>query len=264
MNFRLVSFACALCLLPLAACAPASTIVVQSGDVSQSEALVVSGEADVERVPDRARVTLGVEAKADTAEAAIADATTRAASLRAALLKLGLPEAHLRTSNYSVYQEREELAPPPPPVLAPVGGKGPQPVPPPQTPRFVERTRVTLNVEVLIDQLSLVGKVLGEAANAGSNTASGLSFELRDSKPAEADARAAAIADARSRAEQLAKLSGVKLGRVLQVVDGGASVGGPAPYGMPMMAKASAGPVPVDGGTLKLHGTVRVVFAIAR
>lgn len=62
-----------------------------------------------------------------------------------------------------------------------------------------------------------VGAILDEAVAAGANTVSGVSFIVSDPAGLRDLARAAAMTDAQSRAEQLANLAGVELGPVMQV-----------------------------------------------
>ena len=71
------------------------------------------------------------------------------------------------------------------------------------------------------------------------------SFKIPDITTLEDDAYKLAVADARAKAEKLAQLSGVKLGRVLSVQDQGAppaSAGGSSLYSMIMMAEMGGGP----------------------
>ncbi|HET8971336.1 MAG TPA: SIMPL domain-containing protein, partial [Candidatus Nanopelagicales bacterium] len=86
-----------------------------------------------------------------------------------------------------------------------------------------------------------------------------LTFGISEPAQAQAQARAAAFADARRRAEQYADLAGRTLGAVVQVVEGGAEVI-PVPRARVMAASAS---MPVEGGEQSVSASVRVHWAWA-
>ena len=71
--------------------------------------------------------------------------------------------------------------------------------------------------------LSRVGSLLVAAIDAGGDGAriDGISFSHRDAAALEREARDAAFADARAKAEQYAGLAGQALGEVRHVVEGG-------------------------------------------
>jgi uncharacterized protein YggE len=80
-----------------------------------------------------------------------------------------------------------------------------------------------------------IGLVVVGSLKAGASNVFGVSFSVSDESAWQSQARAAAMADARSRALELAGLAGVELGGVLSVseVIGGVSV--------PVMAVAERG-----------------------
>src|SRR4051812_28545081 len=68
------------------------------------DSITVPGSGDASGTPDLARVTLGVEARARALEDAMREATQRMSMLRERLRGLGIPDAKLKTSNYSITQ----------------------------------------------------------------------------------------------------------------------------------------------------------------
>jgi uncharacterized protein YggE len=93
---------------------------------------------------------------------------------------------------------------------------------------------------------------------------------MDDPKPLRAKARAKAVEDARARAEELARLSGVKLGRVLSIGEfASGEMPPPMPGGVPGFqmgyARAGAGSsVPIERGEVTLSNSVRVTFELER
>jgi uncharacterized protein YggE len=84
-------------------------------------------------------------------------------------------------------------------------------------------------------------------------------------KTLEADARTKAIADARTRAESLAKLEGLKLGDVLRVseVIGGGSIS-PMPMFASVVEQKFAGGPSLSPGEVSMGMSIEVVFALQK
>ena len=258
-------------------CTP-QTIVNTPSASAPTRGISVSGVGKANGKPNFARSTIGVEARAGTADAAIAEVNARMAQVIAAVKQAGVPAADIRTSTLSLNFERNYEQPPQPmqmapaPTMAPATSPGAAPAgkpkaapaspdaPAPQIKLPQGFYTATNNVEVTIRNLDLVGKVLSAATSAGANQLYGLRFEIEDPSPLQAEARKEAVADARQRAERLAQLSGVKLGPAQSIteVDGGGS--GP----MPMYAAARAdSSAPVERGELTITTTVQIVYSLA-
>ncbi len=253
--------------------------------------VTVVGHGEVHAKPDVARANLGVEVTAPTVEEATKLSNARMTSLLDALKRAGVAEKDVRTSNFSINYERydsgapiplPEVAAPPVPVPAPpvappkaVGGAKhataaasaapPAPVPlvPPSLPRA--RTglyRVNNTVDVTIHDMSKIGPVLDTAVAAGANNVWGISFALDNTDALGPQAREKAVADARSRAESLAKLQGLSLGPVVSVSEVVGSRSGP-PMPMPMMATATMSDgVPVSAGEISYSSQIEVVYSL--
>src|SRR5690606_5875471 len=110
--------------------------------------------------------------------------------------------------------------------------------------------RVSNMLHITLRNLDTVGEVLSQAVSAGANQAWGISFDLEDDEPLAAKARAEAVAEARARAEELAKLAGVRLGRVVSIAEEETGVG-PMPATSFRHAMAEAKAVPIAGGELQ-------------
>ena len=261
-----------------AGCTP-QTVVNTPSASAPTRGISVSGVGKVNGKPNVARSTIGVEARAGTADAAIAEVNARMAQVIAAVKQAGIPDADVRTATLSLNFERNYEQPPQPmhmapaPAVAPAASSGATPAgklkaaapaspeaPAPQIKLPQGFYTATNNVEVTIRNLDLAGKVLSAATGAGANQLYGLRFEIEDPSPLQAEARKEAVADARQRAERLAQLSGVKLGPAQSIteVDGGGS--GP----MPMYAAARAdSSAPVERGELTITSTVQIVYSLA-
>jgi uncharacterized protein YggE len=119
----------------------------------------------------------------------------------------------------------------------------------------------SLSLTVRLLDLARVGSVLVAAVDAGGDGArvEGISFTHRDPSSLQREARDAAYADARAKAEQYAGLAGVALGEVRHVAEAGPGVA-PGPRAMRAMAEAAA--PPVDAGEGQVTASVTVTWSL--
>src|SRR5262249_3966027 len=118
---------------------------------------------------------------------------------------------------------------------------------------------VSNQVNVIIREIGKVGDVLDRVVAAGATDAGNVSFLVSDASKALDQAREAAIADARRKAEIYAKASDVRLGRVEWITEDTTSR---AP--VPTVLRSQAAPVPIAAGEDTLRVRVTVGFDIAQ
>lgn len=202
--------------------------------------ITVTGEAAVERAPDMATVSIGVTTLAETAAAALAANSDQMRAVIDRLKAAGLAEADLQTTglsvnpNWSGYDASSSA----------------------QTITGYTAANV---LTVDIRALEGLGAVLDAAVSDGANTLNGLVFGLADPRPALDEARRAAVADARAKAELLAAAAGVGLGDIVSITEGG-GFGGPVPM---YKATAAEAAVPVQQGEVSYQAGVTVVWQLA-
>jgi uncharacterized protein YggE len=224
----------------------------------------VTGTGEFEAKPDIAHITVGCESQAPSAAEATQATTTKIAAIIAAIKQAGVQDKDVQTAQLSVYSE--QVAPPPyPPSPIPAAAPGKTAassvaVAPP-LPQFFYRA--TNTVSVTIRQLDRAGAVIGAAFAAGANQAGGIQFDVENHQPLEDQARAKAVLDATHRAQELARLTNVKLGRILSVTEGAVSDGPQPMYAAKAASFRSEGNVtPVEGGQIKVTYVVQVVYAL--
>jgi uncharacterized protein YggE len=205
--------------------------------------VVVIGEGTVRIAPDYAQIEGGVTTRAKTVKEAT-DATSKTmAAVAAALLDSGIPQSDIQTSRFSiapVYAAQEPRAEP-----------------------KLTGYSVTNQVRVNIRQIGKVGHILDRLVAAGVTNVGNIAFLVTDpSKPLD-QAREAAIADARRKAETYARASGVQLGKVTWITE---DSGFAPPFAMRAGAPSgmAAAAVPISTGEDTLHARVTVAFEIAR
>jgi len=197
----------------------------------------VTGEGRVSTQPDIAVVSIGVEALASNVSAATADASQRMRAVLDALGKEGVPAKDVRTSQYSVSEERSWKDGKPGPVTG---------------------YRVSNTAEVRVRDLAVLGPVLEHVTRAGANIVGALQLEREDPLPEQLQALRAAYAAARAKAQVLAKAAGAELGEVLSVHE--SSGQGPRPMRRAVMAEVASN-VPIAEGELSYTAQVEAVFA---
>lgn len=242
---------------------------------AQTNTVTVLGRGEVTHKPDIARATVGIEVSAPTVVEASRSAAQRMTELIAALKKTGIADKDIQTSNYSINFERVYPQPQPAPMalpaLAPAGkstpaAKGAAVASPPAPPPPAEPAglyRVSNTVSITVRELDKVGSVLDAAVAAGANSVWGISFGLDKPEALEPEARAKAVADARARAESLAKLAGRTLGDVVSVSEIIRGGGGVPMFSSAMAKSGSYDATPVELGEVAVSTQVEVVYRFA-
>ena len=211
----------------------------QSAPPGTTASVRATAEATASAKPDRARVVIGVVTRAATAQTAAAENARQVAAVLAALRQTLGPGAGMQTVNYSLapdYRYPRE------------GG----------TPSLAGYT-ATNGVEVTVDDMDYVARVIDTAAQSGANTVQSLRFLLRDERALREQALKKATVEARARAEAMASAAGLRVVRIVSIEEGAAPpvrpvreialVAGPAPA------------TPVEPGTLEIRATVTVTVA---
>lgn len=198
--------------------------------------IAVSGMGETQVVPDRARLSIGVQTQASTA----ADASTRNARLQGAVIEalrgLGILADQIATSGYNVFPEQQYDQP-------------------------TRRSRIVgYNVQntvtVELRQIAQVGPALDAVLAKGANLVSSLAFYSSQAEPARRRALQHAVERARADAEAMAVAAGGRLGELVEL---SSEVSAPPPRPVMAMAAsrmADAAPTPISEGTQTINATV--------
>jgi len=122
--------------------------------------------------------------------------------------------------------------------------------------------RVTNMVTAKIREIDKAGAIIDAVAEAGGDLTriDGISFSVDDPSAYYEEARQKAMADAEAKAEQLAELAGVTLGKPTYISEGISYPIYPRDY---MYEMAGAAPeTPISPGEMEISLTVQVVYAI--
>ncbi len=236
----LLALAVATSVAALVAVAPvgtAQTIPVQPQQVVQGISVV--GAGTVLAQPDVVRVTLGVDVTDPSLANAQAEAARRMDAVVAKLKADGIADTDIRTVSYNVNPQYE-----------------------PQT-NQLRGYQVQNMVEVRSSNVPGLGSLLDDVVSSGATRVMGINFEASDPESLKNQARDQAMANALSKAQQLAKDSNVSLGRPVSIDE--SDTGGVTPVqenAAPRAALASAPTTPIQPGQLQVSTTVRVTWSI--
>lgn len=192
-----------------------------------------SGEAVVTAQPDRSQIDLGVVTQANSSQAA---AEQNAGKLEATLSRLRQllgSGAQIKTISYALQ----------PNYRYPKEGGEPQ----------ITGYTATNIVRVTLDDLTRVGAVIDTATQAGANRVQNLQFMLRSEDVVQAQALREAAAKARNKADALASALGLRILRVISVIETSPAV---VPVRDAMFARTEAASTPIEPGTIEVRATV--------
>ncbi len=225
-----------------ATCGDTTTRVETNGGLEHG--ISVSGEGKSPGKPDIAMISLGVTRLGDT----VAEARDGAAASLDAMIKTiqanGVSKDDIQTEQFNIQPEYDYS-----------NGR-----------QLLKGFRVTNTLSVKLRDVNKTSQVVDDAVNAGGNDTNVQNIAFTIDKPDElqAQAREAAVADARGKAETLAKTAGVELGDPITISESG----GPVPIYAERAALAGAADsvaapsTPIEPGTLDVVIDVSVTWAI--
>lgn len=205
--------------------------------------ITVIGHGEAAGPPDRATINAGVQTLAATVAESSRENQAIIERIMKALLGEGIAAADIQTADYSIWPEQQH------------DPRGTGEV-------TITGYRVNNTVRITVKDIDRIGKVLAAVTDAGANAIHGIGFGVDDRAALEERARAAAMADARSRAEALAGLADVRLGEVIRISSPAGS-GYPVPMMGGRMDMAQSASVPgISTGELSIFVEVQVSYAI--
>lgn len=202
--------------------------------------ITVSASGFVAAEPDRARLSTGVTAEAETASEALAANSKMMKDVVEGLKEAGIDPKDIQTSNIGVE----------PRYTQPRDG----------TPSVIDGYRVSNQVDVLVRDLGKIGSLLDKLVSLGANRVNGLAFEASKAETLKDEARKEAVANALRRARLLAEAAGAEVGDVVSIAEDTGYAGPPRP--MTMARAAPAASVPIEAGTEMLEARVTVTWKL--
>jgi uncharacterized protein len=215
---------------------------VNSVTTQKSETFNVTGEGKVTATPDKATVVVGVQAQGTTVQEAQDKLNGAINKVSTAIKGVGIDAGDIKTDNYSInpnidYQNNQKIT----------------------------GYNANTNLTVTIKDVSKANQVIDQATKAGANQVGNVQFDVADQTKFQDQAREKAVADAKKKAEDAARIAGFSLGKIINYAE---SQGGgvPRPYAMAADAKSAPGvaavPTQVEPGSNEIVVSVTLSYEI--
>ena len=203
----------------------------------------VSGTASISLAPDVATIVLGVEALDETVAQARADAAAAMTRIVDVLTAAGVADEDIQTQHLSIQPQYDYSG---------------------ETRELKDFTVVNI-VNVTVRDIESVGAVIDQTVDAGGDLTriQSIYFSVDDTSSYEDQLIEEAVQDATTKAQRLADLTGVTLGKPISI-----NFGGGVPYPIldrsfsVAMAESAAFDTPVRAGEVETSVTVGIIFAI--
>jgi uncharacterized protein YggE len=199
--------------------------------------ITVSGSGTATAIPNQASFDFSVSADSSSAAAALSGMARHAHGIKAALEKAGLTPVDIQTTDLSLW---------------------------PRTSRYGGIIGYTASESVQATApIAKAGAVVDAAVSAGAKNAGGPNLTVSDESSVQDRALKAALADAKSKADTIAKTDGMTLGAVEHVR---ISTQPTQPYYLGHVAfdaAASSARIPIAPGSQKVAATVTVTYSAA-
>jgi len=178
--------------------------ITQARNISKMPvSITVDGKGEIFAKPDVATFNFTVNAKEDDAVTAQSSATSRINAILDYLKSKGIEEKDIRTTGYYLNPRYEY-----PDVRCTEWG-----CPPTSDPKLVGY-EVSQSIDVKVRNTNDAGMLIAGVGEQGATNVSGLNFTIDDEDALKADARKAAIDDAKAKAKLLADELGVRIVRM--------------------------------------------------
>ena len=210
---------------------------------SSQQGILVTGTGTATAEPDLAVINLGVQVLADSAGMALEGANTSLSSMLAVFATYGIEEGDTQTRFFNIstqYNYKED-------------GE-----------RVVAGYQVSNQLSAKVRNLDTIGDLITDIVEAGGNAVqvNGINFAIEDTSALQEEALMAAVEAAKAQAEKMAELSGVSVGKLMQISQTRSSTPvASADFAESMaMPAAMARSTPVQGGSLDVTVYVQALL----
>ena len=223
---------------PLASRAQDATPVASGAD----RTITVNGRGTVTVAPDSASIVVGVDVTGDTLVETREESAQRMTAVLDTVEAAGIAEDQVQTVNYSInvineWDDQGRL-------------------------QGVSGYQVSNQVQIVTQDLDGLGSLIDALVESGANTIYSINFFSSDATAALSQARVIAVADATTKATELAAAANVELGEIVAIVE--SSIGnGPVVRAEAAMDSAGSAGTPIQSGSLQIIIDVEITWSIA-
>ena len=173
------------------------TFSIHSTSTTKSDTFSVTGTGKVIATPDTSTVIVGVTANGLTVKDAQNQLNVSANKVSEAIKKLGIDAKDIESVNYSITPNIDYRQ---------------------STQRITGYTAST-SLQIKVKEIEKTNSVIDEATKSGANQVGGVNFEVGDKTKLDNLARVKAVSDAKSKAENAARVAGFRLGRIINYTE---------------------------------------------
>lgn len=217
-------------------------VVIKSELKKVDYTINVSGEGKVIAIPNVVEIDISVISEAKTPDKAAQDNIEKVNKITEFLNSKEIDEKDIKTINYNLnpkYQYEK--------------GKT-------EVIGYIQ----SQSLLVKIRKFEKIGDIIKGAVEAGANQVGNLRFTIDDPEIYKIQAREKAILNAKEKANQIAKAAGIKLDKIINVVEGYVSIPEPQRYYMERY-ELGGGDIPIpsiEKGSQEISVSVTVTFAV--
>jgi uncharacterized protein YggE len=196
--------------------------------------VVASGTASISVTPDQAQINVSAVTQAANAQDATSQNATIASNIISQVTQALGTSGTVQTVNYSVnptYNNQGTLT----------------------------GYSVTNSIQITLNDLTMTGKIIDTAVQAGASRIDSLQFTLKDDSGPRAQALAAATNKAKALAGAMASAVGLQATSFITIQQSGASVATPTTVGT-----ATPTTTPIQAGSLTVTGTVTISMQLSQ
>jgi len=204
----------------------------RSATPTTGSTITVTGNGTVDSTPNQASFDFGVTTNGATAAQALSRNSAQARQIIDALKKAGISATGIQTTQVSLWPQTSSNG------------------------REITGYQASNSVDVTA-ALGRSGALVDAAVGAGANNVDGPNLDTADKTALYNQALDKALSDARQKAQAIAGASGLTLGTVLKVHEGGNAM--PEPL-FADAARSAAAP-PIEAGTQKIQASVTVTYS---
>jgi len=208
----------------------------------EAHSISMTGEGKVTGIPDVANIQLGYSVEKKTVAAAQKDNTDKMNAMTLKLKKdFKLDAKDIQTANYYISPQYDWA----------------------NNKQTLRGYLVSQNLDVKVRNMDNVSKIIEAAGAIGLNQVGNLTFSIDDPEKLIEEARAKALAQAKQKAETLANVVGVKLGKIISFSESSNDNPQPPVYSFNKVAEGMGGAAPtVEAGSNEIMIIATVEYEI--
>ena len=210
----------------------------------ESRSIHVTGSGSVTGEPDIATLYLGVSVEKASVEEAREAAASAMTAVIDSLKANDITENDIQTENFSIYPQYDYT----------------------EEGRVLRGYRVNNTVNVTARDLESLSDIIDDAIGAGGDivVVNSIQFMIEDPTPLQTQARALAVKDAEAKAQTLAEVSGVILGKPITITETTRTTGPPIAYAesADFAADDARSSTPIEAGELTVTINVTISYEI--